>query len=60
MAIMLLQIHIIYWRKLKKTRRKMFCQTKHMEQDFAKTHLALTKTNCLSKYTLSVQKLWCL
>ena len=35
----------------------MFSQTTHMEQDSTNNHLALVKTDRLSKYTLSVQNL---
>ena len=35
----------------------MFSQTTYMEQDSANNHLALVKTDRLSKYTLSVQNL---
>ena len=35
----------------------MFSQTNYMGQDSTKNHLALAKTNRISKYTLSVQKL---
>ena len=41
----------------KKNDRKMFSQTNNMEQDSTKHHLTLAKTNRVSKYTLSVQKL---
>ena len=33
----------------KKTHRKMFSQTNYMEQDPTKSHMALGKTNCVSK-----------
>ena len=36
----------------------MFSQTSYMKQDSTKNNLALTKTNRVSKYTLSVQKLY--
>ena len=45
MDIMLLQTHIIHWRKLKKTHRKMFSQTTYIEQNSTNNHLALAKTN---------------
>ena len=35
----------------------MFFQKNYVEQDSTKNHLALAKTNRVSKYTLSVQKL---
>ena len=56
-AIMLLQTHIIHWKKL--IHRKMFSETNYMEQDFTKNSLGLVKTNRVSKYMLSVQKLCC-
>ena len=34
----------------------MFFQTNYMKQDSTKDHLALAKTNRVSKYILSVQK----
>ena len=36
----------------------MFSQTNYMEQDSTKNHMTLAKTNRISKYMLSVQKLW--
>ena len=57
MAIMSLKTHIIQWRKLKKNHRKMFSQTNYREQDSTKNHMILAKTNLVSKYTLTVQKL---
>ena len=51
--------HIIHWKKVKKTLRKMFSKTNFMEQDSSKNRLALVKTNRVSKYMLSVQKLCC-
>ena len=57
MAIMSLQTHIIHWRKLKKTARKMLSQTNYTEQDSTKNHVTLTKTNRVSKHTLSMQRL---
>ena len=51
--------HIIHWKKIKKTLRKMFSETNFMEQDSSKNRLALMKTNRVSKYTLSAQKLCC-
>ena len=45
--------------KNKKTLRKMFSETNFMEQDSSKNRLALVKTNRVSKYMLSVQKLCC-
>ena len=57
MAMLSLQTHIIHWRKLKKVCGKMYSQTNYMGQDSAKNHLALAKTNRVSKYTLSVLKL---
>ena len=54
MAIMSLQIHIIHWIKLEKSHREMFPQTKCMEEDSTKNHLALAKANRISKYTLFV------
>ena len=53
MAIMSLQTHIIHWRKLKKSHKKMFSQSNYMKKDSGKNHLALAKTNRVSKYTLS-------
>ena len=44
--------------KKTKTDRNMFSQTNHMEQDSTKNHMTLAKTNRISKYMLSVQKLW--
>ena len=41
----------------KKTHRKMFSQTNYMKQESTKNHLASAKTNRISKYTLSVQKI---
>ena len=35
----------------------MFSQANYMEQDSTKNHLTLAKTNRVSKYTFSVQKL---
>ena len=35
----------------------MFSETNYMEQDSPKNRLALVKTNRVSKYILSVQKL---
>ena len=55
-AIMSLQTHIIHWRKLKKFIGKRFPKRLY-ETRFYKNHLALAKTNHVSKYTLSVQKL---
>ena len=37
----------------------MFSETNYMEQDSTKNHLALVKTNRVSKYMLSIQKLCC-
>ena len=37
----------------------MFSETNFMEQDSSKNRLALVKTNCVSKYMLSTQKLCC-
>ena len=37
----------------------MFFKTNYMEQDSIKDRLALVKTNRVSKYMLSMQKLWC-
>ena len=51
--------HIIHWKKVKKTLRKMFSETNFMEQDSSKNRLALVKTNRVSKYMLSAQKLCC-
>ena len=34
----------------------MFSQTNYVEQDTARNHMALVKTNRVSKYTLFVQK----
>ena len=51
--------HIIHWKKVKKTLRKMFSETNFMEQDSSKSRLALVKTNRVSKYMLSAQKLCC-
>ena len=31
--------HIIYWKKIKKTLRKMFSETSYMEQDSSKNRL---------------------
>ena len=45
--------------KNKKTLRKMFSETNFMEQDSSKNRLALVKTNRVSKYMLSAQKLCC-
>ena len=50
--------HIIHW-KNKKTLRKMFLETNFMEQDSSKNRLAVVKTNRVSKYMLSAQKLCC-
>ena len=36
----------------------MFFQTNYMKQNFTKNHLALAKANRVSKYTLSVKKLY--
>ena len=44
--------------KTTKTDRNMFSQTNYMEQDSTKNHMTLAKTNRISKYMLSVQKLW--
>ena len=49
--------HIIHWKKNLKTLRKMFSATNFMEQDSSKNSLALLKTNRISKYMLSAQKL---
>ena len=49
--------HIIYWKKIKKTLRKMFSETNYMEQDSSKNRLASMKISRVSKYMLSVQKL---
>ena len=35
----------------------MFSQTNYEEQDSTKNHMILAKTNLVSKYTLTVQKL---
>ena len=43
--------------KNKKTLQKMFSETKHMEQGSSKNRPALVKTNCVSIFMLSVQKL---
>ena len=51
--------HIIHWRKRKKTLWKMFSETNFLGQDSSKNHLALVKTNRVSKYMLSAQKLCC-
>ena len=45
--------------KNKKTLRKMFSETKFTERDSSKNRLALVKTNRVSKFMLSVQKLCC-
>ena len=37
----------------------MFSETNFMEQDFSKNRLTLVKTNRVSKYMLSAQKLCC-
>ena len=37
----------------------MFSETNFMEQDSSKNRLALVKTNRVSKYMLSAQKLCC-
>ena len=50
--------HIIHWEK-NKTRRKIFSETNYMVQDSSKNRLALVKTNRVSKFMLSVQKLCC-
>ena len=49
--------HIIHWKKKKKTLPKMFSETNYIEQDSPKNRLALVKTNRVSKYIFSVQKL---
>ena len=49
--------HIIHWKKVKKTLRKMFSKTNFMEQDSSKNRLALVKTNCVSKHMLSAKKI---
>ena len=51
--------HIIHRKKNKKTLWKMFSGTNFMEQDYSKNHLALVKTNRVSKYVIFVQKLCC-
>ena len=43
--------------QIKKIHGKMFSQTNYMKQDSTKNHLALAKTNRVSKYMLSVLKL---
>ena len=43
--------------KNKKTLQKMFSETKCMEQESSKNRPALVKTNCVSIFMLSVQKL---
>ena len=48
--------HIIHWEK-NKTLRKIFSETNYMVQDSSKNRLALVKTNRVSKFMLSVQKL---
>ena len=48
--------HLIGGENLKKAHKKMFSQTNYVEQDTARNHMALVKTNRISKYTLSVQK----
>ena len=48
--------HLIGGENLKKAHKKMFSQTNYVEQDTARNHMALVKTNRVSKYTLSVQK----
>ena len=47
----------IFIGKNKKTLRKMFSGTNYMEQDSSKNRSALVKTNRVSKFVLSVQKL---
>ena len=37
----------------------MFSETNYMEQDSSKNHLASMKISRVSKYMLSVQKLFC-
>ena len=49
----------MHWKKIKETLRKMFSETSYMEQDSSKNCLASVKTNRVSKYMLSVQKLCC-
>ena len=44
-------------KKNNKTLRKMFSETNYMKQDSPKNRLALVKSNRVSKYMLSVQKL---
>ena len=51
--------HIIHWKTIKKTLQKMFSENNFMEQDSSKNRLALVKTNRVSKYMLSAQKLCC-
>ena len=43
MAIMLLQTHIIHWRKLKNTDWKIYSQTNYREQDSSKKSSNLGK-----------------
>ena len=50
--------YIIHWEK-KKTHWKTFSETNYMEEDSSKNRLALVKTNSVSKYIFSVQKLCC-
>ena len=49
----------IHCKKIKKTLWKMFSETNYMEQKSSKNCLALVKTNHVSKFMLSVQKLCC-
>ena len=51
--------HIIHWKKVKKSLRKMFSKTNFMEQDSSKNRLALVKTSRVSKHMFSAQKLCC-
>ena len=56
-AILSLQTHIIHWKKFKKINRKMYSQINYIKQDSTKSHPTVSKTNRVSKYTLSVLKL---
>ena len=58
MAIMSLQTHI-HWEKNLKIHRQMFSESNYMKRGSTKDRLALVKTDCVSKYMLSVQKLSC-
>ena len=46
-------------KKNNKALRKTFSETNYMKQDSPKNCLALVKSNRVSKYMLSVQKLCC-